>query len=50
MAGSGEPVEFSVDRSAEEGTPMVAMAALDAGGTRLQITHVRDNPTELKSD
>ena len=33
MAGSGEPVEFSVDRSAEEGTPMVAMAALDAGGS-----------------
>jgi hypothetical protein len=29
MAGSGRPVEFSVDQ-AKEGTPMVAMAALDA--------------------
>ena len=31
MAGSGGPVEFNVHRSAEEGTPLVAMAALDAG-------------------
>src|ERR1700730_15650534 len=30
MAGSGGAVEFGVDRSAEEGTPMVVMAALDA--------------------
>jgi hypothetical protein len=29
MAGSGGPVEFSVDRSTKKGTPLVAMAALD---------------------
>jgi len=30
MAGSGGSVGFSIDRSAEESTPMVAMAALHA--------------------